>query len=260
MTSKLPLLVFTDLDGTLLDHNTYDWTPALSALAAVKQIGGGVILASSKTAAEMVGLRREMGLNDWPAIVENGAGMLVTEDAPETDYARIRACLDSLPTDLRSQFTGFGDLSETELVTSTGLTRQTAGWAKERRYSEPGLWRGSDAGRAEFERALLQYGITARAGGRFLTLSFGHLKSDRMIAIKDQYQPAVTIALGDAPNDIEMLEVADFGVIIANPDHTPLPPLQGEAEGRITRTKEPGPTGWNTAVHALLTQLELNKD
>lgn len=27
-----PLLVFTDLDGTLLDHESYDWSPARPAL------------------------------------------------------------------------------------------------------------------------------------------------------------------------------------------------------------------------------------
>ena len=65
------------------------------------------------------------------------------------------------------------------------------------------------------------------------------------------------VALGDAPNDITMLEAADYGIIIANPHRAPLPPLNGEDEGRISRTLDAGPLGWNTAVCALLDTLEL---
>lgn len=263
MAVDVPLLVFTDLDGTLLDHNTYDWTPARPALAAIKELGGGVILASSKTSAEMTRLRRDMALDDWPAIVENGAGLLAVQASEiemTADYTRIRACLDALPKDLRSLFTGFGDLSDVDVAAATGLSREGAHSAKQRDFSEPGVWQGSDTERAAFEAALLQHGITAREGGRFLTLSFGRKKSDQMTSIKEHYQPAVTIALGDAPNDIEMLEAADFGVIVANADHASLPTLKGEVEGRITRTTAPGPVGWNQAVQALIARRELNKD
>ena len=64
----------------------------------------------------------------------------------------------------------------------------------------------------------------------------------------------MTLALGDAPNDIEMIEAADFGVIVANPAHEPLAELQGEALGRIRRTRAIGPAGWNEAVLAILTE------
>jgi ribonucleotide monophosphatase NagD (HAD superfamily) len=45
-------LVFTDLDGTLLDHDTYDWTPARDALDRLTRAGIPVVFTSSKTAAE----------------------------------------------------------------------------------------------------------------------------------------------------------------------------------------------------------------
>jgi mannosyl-3-phosphoglycerate phosphatase len=102
--------------------------------------------------------------------------------------------------------------------------------------------------------------VTARQGGRFLTLSFGGSKADRMAEVIAHYRPARTIALGDAPNDIEMLEAADIGVIVGNPHHSPLPSLQGEDTGRIIRTDRPGPVGWNRAVLALLDRLGLQKE
>ena len=67
-----PLIVFTDLDGTLLDHETYSLEPARPALDRLASEGIPLILASSKTAAEIDRLRAEIGCADFPAIVENG--------------------------------------------------------------------------------------------------------------------------------------------------------------------------------------------
>ncbi|MEM7522055.1 MAG: mannosyl-3-phosphoglycerate phosphatase, partial [Pseudomonadota bacterium] len=44
MSSTAPLCVFTDLDGTLLDHETYHWTAAAPALAALAAVNAPVIL------------------------------------------------------------------------------------------------------------------------------------------------------------------------------------------------------------------------
>ena len=46
-------VVFSDLDGTLLDHSTYSWKAAAPALAALRDRGIPLILASSKTSAEI---------------------------------------------------------------------------------------------------------------------------------------------------------------------------------------------------------------
>ena len=55
----------------------------------------------------------------------------------------------------------------------------------------------------------------------------------------------IAVALGDAPNDIAMLEQADFGIIMPNPAHAGLPALAGEAQGRIMRAQTAGPAGWS---------------
>lgn len=49
----MTLLIFTDLDGTLLDHESYDFTPARPMLARLAAMRAPVVLASSKTAAEI---------------------------------------------------------------------------------------------------------------------------------------------------------------------------------------------------------------
>ncbi|UOA25693.1 Mannosyl-3-phosphoglycerate phosphatase [Pseudosulfitobacter sp. DSM 107133] len=260
MPQPLPLLVFSDLDGTLISHDTYRWDAARPALTRLRNLGAGVVLASSKTAPEIIGLRSDMGLTDWPAIVENGAGVLAacaTGTPPDTDYRRLRDMLGQLPEDLRAPFQGFGDLSTEGVADITGLPSPDAQNARKRAFSEPGLWHGTDAQRAAFLAALGQHGISAREGGRFLTLSFGQTKADRMAEITATFRPQVTLALGDAPNDIEMLQTADYGVIVANPHRTPLPPLETEATGRIQRSTLIGPQGWNRAVLDFIDQLNI---
>ena len=58
-----PLLIFTDLDGTLLDIHTYDWQPAAAWLERLQDKQVPVILCSSKTAAEMLDIQQELGLS-----------------------------------------------------------------------------------------------------------------------------------------------------------------------------------------------------
>ncbi|MEM9854292.1 MAG: HAD-IIB family hydrolase [Pseudomonadota bacterium] len=255
MDARPRLVVFTDLDGTLLDHETYRYDPALEALEALRAFGGALVLASSKTAAEIAPLRKALGAQAWPAITENGAGLLAPfEDAlaEGATYSGLRQALDALPAALRQAFSGFGDLSVDELSSVTGLSHEAARLAQMRSFSEPGIWRGNPGDLDTFVTKLAEKGITAQQGGRFLTLSYGGTKADRVKEITAAYAADRTLALGDAPNDIGMLEAADIGIIVKNPHGKALGPLKGEAQGTIIRTAAPGPDGWNEAVLAQL--------
>lgn len=246
----MTLLIFTDLDGTLLDHESYDFTPARPILARLAAMRAPVVLASSKTAAEIAEWQQRLGLTGTPAIVENGAALFdgtFDDDA----YQRLRAAL----AEIGAPFRGFGDMSADEVAEVTGLSPAEAALAKRRGHSEPGLWQGSEAALQGFLAALAARGITARRGGRFLTLGFGGTKAGRMAELIARFRPSHTVALGDAPNDIEMLTQADFGVIVANPHGPGLPPLPGEAEGRVIRTTAPGPQGWAEGMETLLSRI-----
>jgi mannosyl-3-phosphoglycerate phosphatase len=250
-------IVFSDLDGTLLDHDSYSFDAARPALDALADRGIPLILATSKTAAEVSVLHGALRLDALPAIVENGAGIYRPGTMTDTDgaYLALRAALDRLPPDLRAPFVGFGDMSAQTVADITGLTPEAAMLARQRQHSEPGLWRGSDDTRAAFVAALAQMGIAARSGGRFLTLSHGRTKADGLRQIMAECGATHSVALGDAPNDVEMLMAADVGVIVRN-DHGPgIPPLNGEAEGRIRRTTLPGPAGWCEAVLSILNEV-----
>ena len=248
------LLIFSDLDGTLLDHASYEYRPALPMLSRLRRMGAVVVLASSKTEAEIADWQEVLGLSDWPAIVENGAS--VGEGRfDDRDYRRIRAVLARL----NAPFRGFGDMGVAEVARVTGLAPESAAKACRRAHSEPGLWLGTDEALPGFLDALAREGIHARRGGRFLTLSFGGTKAGQMAALTARYAPEVTVALGDAPNDAEMLEAADYGIVVRNSHGPGLPPLKGENDGRILRTGAEGPAGWVEGMEALLARLGIGE-
>ena len=249
------LIVFSDLDGTLLDHETYSHAAAAESLARLREHKAPLILASSKTAAEIAPLRDELGFSRCEAIVENGAGILEPHDSGDGAseiHGRLLSAIAGLPPELADHFRGFSDWSDEDVSERTGLSTEQAARARQRQFSEPGLWSGTDEARDAFLAGLGMYGVRGRSGGRFLTLSLGRTKADATRELAREMGATRTIALGDAPNDIEMLQTADIGVVVRN-DHGPgLPLLEGEDAGRILRTDLPGPAGWAAAVLSLL--------
>lgn len=259
MKARPTVLVFSDLDGTLLDHTSYSWQAAAPALSVLRAEKCGLILASSKTAAEIEKLRSDIGFADWPSIVENGGGVFEPGESGADDspiYRILRTRLSNLPIG----FVGFGDMAISEVCDRTGLSEQEARQAKMRRFSEPGVWTGSDDAFHDFTSAATAAGLLVQRGGRFHSVSFGGTKADRMDDLIARFSPDLTIALGDAPNDTQMLERADYGVIVANHHTSQLPRLQGEETGRIRRTLREGPEGWSDAVFEILDEISMVRD
>ena len=68
-------VIFTDMDGTLLDHHTYSFAAAQPTLDALAARGIPVIPNTSKTFAEMTELRQKIGLNG-PFVVETAQRLI----------------------------------------------------------------------------------------------------------------------------------------------------------------------------------------
>jgi mannosyl-3-phosphoglycerate phosphatase len=83
------LIVFTDLDGSLLDGTTYSYKAAIPALTALREQGIPLVLASSKTRAEMEPIRERLDLHN-PFIVENGGAVFVPHGFFEFPLERMR--------------------------------------------------------------------------------------------------------------------------------------------------------------------------
>ncbi len=270
---RLLPVVFSDLDGTLLDHETYSFDAARPALEALKSRGIPLILASSKTRAEMRDLAPQVGAAGL--IFENGGGVewpnnlepTISDTAQSPDYADIRALLDELSDYLRATVDGFGDMADEEVARATGLPLEGARLARQREHSEPFTFSGSPTQLSEIEKAVAMNGWQLVRGGRFNTITGSNTKATRLQQIASAYaasQPAgtqvYTIALGDAPNDAAMIGAADRGFIIANPHGTPMPELAGEEAGRVSRSILAGPAGWSESVAQALQEIDTLTD
>ena len=264
MTARL--LVFTDLDGTLMEHESYSVEPAVAALAELAERAIPLILVTSKTSAEIVAIKEALGL-DGPYICENGAALYLEEDA-----AAARRCVEFgkrleqwLPAvhDLRARhgwrFHGFSDWNDQQVSDLTGLAIEQAALARQRHYSEPLLWRDSQRALADFQAAIQEMDLQLLEGGRFLSLQGLYDKSGAVQffvsrqASHREHGAITTVALGDSPNDTAMLEQADIAVIIksAKSDR-----IQLQQPGRVIRTLLPGPAGWQEAMDEILKTLD----
>lgn len=258
------ILVFTDLDGSLMEHESYSIELARPALAALSRRHALVIMNSSKTAAEMRAIQSDLKLQA-PFVCENGAALHLRAAAEAgrpgiIEFGRARddwlTEVHALRTRLNLEFAGFADWSVGEISELTGLAPMQAEQARQREYSEPILWRGSTQQKAHFEQELARLELILLEGGRFHSIQGRHGKHDAMRWLKAQRgngRPVLTVALGDSPNDLDMLQGADIAVIIKSAKSERIE-LSGPA--RIIRTQRPGPAGWHDAIMDILSASE----
>ncbi len=149
----LKRIIFTDLDGTLLDPITYSYEKSLTALNQVKQKGIPIIFCSSKTRAEQEVYRRELEILH-PFIVENGGAIFIprgyfpfsfgyhkiVDDLLVIElgipYNEVGKLLGKIKEEGRFHFRGFGDMSAEEVAKESGLDIESAKLAKQREYGE----------------------------------------------------------------------------------------------------------------------------
>ena len=281
-------MVFTDLDGSLLDHHSYTFAPALPAITELAKQCIPLVLCSSKTRAEMEQIRTTLGNSD-PFIVENGAAIFVPQAwldgafsafvaasehptvkrndiALEDGYlvrassdrrARWLAVLDVLQAEYGDEFDSFCRMGVEGIVALTGLSDEEAALANQREFSEPVYWHGSDARRDAFVGELQSRGATVAQGGRFLGVTGACDKGKALQWLADATAACLgcehidTLAIGDSGNDVPMLEVADTALVIRSPVHE-FPPLARGLGVGVMHSDKPGPDGWNDGVMSWL--------
>lgn len=257
---KNNFLVFTDLDGTLLDHNNYSHTAAQEALDRLATLDIPVILNSSKTPDELDYIARDLHIT-FPRIAENGSVISYPETGEQqvfgTTYATICEVLNKLRVEHGYCFEGFHDWPTERISDLTGLSLEAAARAGKRFASEPLLWNDDEALLANFREHLSIAKLSLKRGGRFWHVMGNADKVDAMLHLKRDYEERsekkLVIALGDGPNDRDMLAEADIAVIINNPQGAAVA-LPENTKQRQIYTDLAGPEGWNVAINTLLNE------
>lgn len=283
----LKLIIFTDLDGSLLDHYSYSHRAAENCLEKLEHLGIPVIFNTSKTFAELVELRERID-NAHPFIGENGAAVYLPKEGfmrrPEDtsdmgDYWVKEFCpprdhwqklIRQVSADFVGEFKTFGQYDFTDIMQWTGLSEHQAKLAMQRQYGEPIHWFGTEERGEAFKKKLARNGATVLQGGRFIHISGDSDKGQAMNWLSALYgkqkgpdNQTLTLAIGDGPNDVAMLDAADYALVIKSPVK-PWPNLlrsytsTAENDDSLIYSEAFGPEGWAEGVEKILTTLNIN--
>jgi mannosyl-3-phosphoglycerate phosphatase len=260
-------LIFSDLDGTLLDAETYSPEDAQAALHALHELRIPLILCSSKTRAEMEFWRKKLD-NQHPFIVENGAALFIPQNyfplQPQrakqrdgydviefgTRYSDLVVALRTASKVSGCEVLGFHDMTVAEISRRTLLPVRQAELAKNREYDEAFEIVGATADR--LLRAIESLGKHWTRGGRFYHITGDN---DKAVAVRhltslyaSAYGSVITVGAGDGMNDAGFLNAVDHAIVIRSPFASTL----AGAVPRSTITRSAGPHGWNEALLDLL--------
>lgn len=272
LLKNIRVIFFTDLDGTLLDSR-YSFDRALPALSLIREKNIPLVLCSSKTRSEIEHWRKKLN-NRHPFISENGGGLFMPKHyfkdyepgfriLSEGNYYVIK--LGALYIKLRETLAelknegfkvkGFGDMNIREVMKLTGLKYADAKRAKEREFDEPFVIQGNSRKITYLKRRIRNKGFNYTEGELFHIM--GDSDKGRAVGIlktfySKKYHDIVTAALGDSPNDIEMLRNVDYPVIVRKENGLYDRRLK---INNIIKADGIGPEGWKKAVVEILDRL-----
>jgi mannosyl-3-phosphoglycerate phosphatase len=262
-------VIFTDLDGTMLDPIDYSYAEVEPIVARLLKKGIPIIFCSSKTRAEQEVYRRTLGIRD-PFIVEDGGAIYINQgyfpfpfkyDKTTGDYHVIE--LGMSYEQVRSQIReinernglgiwGFGDMSAAEVADMTGLNIESARLAKKREYEETLNLDSESPEMGQVLRKIEQAGLSWSRGSRFYDVSAG---SDKGKAVKivtallrRKLGRIKTIGIGDSLNDAAMLAAVDLPFLVQKPGDR----WEEMKIKNLNRVSGVGPRGWVLAVKTAL--------
>jgi mannosyl-3-phosphoglycerate phosphatase len=263
---SVKLVIFTDLDGTLLDDN-YSFEDARPGLKLLKEHKIPLIFCSAKTKAEQEVIREKMGIND-PFIVENGSAIYIPKNHFRKSYGRAVGDYNVVVLGIESEkiieeikklrekyyIMNYYFMSDEEVSEVTGLSLEDARRAKMREFGETIV-------KAD-ERALdeLKKKFEVVSGGRFIQVyGKGADKGEAVRILTEMYRKEygniVTIGIGNAQNDLPMLKAVQKPAIVKNSDGT-WANLEIESLHRAERI---GPAGWVDVVKKYVSEYILSQ-
>ncbi len=268
-------VIYTDLDGTLLDHETYSARKAEPLLKHLCQSGIPIVPCTSKTVPEILEIRSELGL-DGAFVAENGASLHVPLSWPlrcpmgakvvgtywvwqfGIPRQAIEDAFEAMNLTRSFCFKRLTEMTAAEVADVTKLDEEDAERARQRAHSETVVWGDSSEHLAEFISLLTSAGFCVSRGGRFVHVMGPNDKAHAMNWLqawirKEWHGRPVSIAAGDAPNDREMLESADYALLMT-PAHSPI--LKLNRTERLLISDGPGPGAWSAGIRYLLKQID----
>ncbi len=262
------IVIFTDLDGTLLDHDTYSCEVVMPLVASLSKAGIAIVFCSSKTLAEQEVYRKKLGIAS-PFIVEDGGAIFISKGyfpfshkyhrvtggyqviELGISYREIRRILREIREKNNLAIYGFGDMDAAQIAELTGLDMAQARLAKKREYEETLNLTGSEQEIRLTLSKIEESGLKWSRGGRFYSVSGGSNKGKAtrlLIGLFNQKLGRIkTIGVGDSLNDMPMLAEVDVPVLVQKPGGY----WEDIELANLCRIDGVGPQGWVKAIEEL---------
>ena len=262
MIKNSRIWIVTDVDGTLMDHS-YDLTPAKETIIKLKELEIPVILCTSKTASEVKVIQKDLGLND-PYIVENGAAIYSNSDTEGSweiilgeSYQKLEYILKKLSYDIDFQLIPLNDLSDSEANSLTGLSGNSLNLMRDRHWSMPFL-NPPDHLEEDLKQFCKKYEVVIFRGNRMSHLLSKNSSKGKAIKKLKEFSKNSNlkiIGLGDSPNDLPLLQEADYRIVISSINGPNKKLLEDLNDLNYVISEEPHGVGWQKEVKNILRNL-----
>ncbi len=268
-------LIFTALEGALVDPQTDSFSGAEEALSELERRKIAFVLLTARTREEIDPIRRKMGHNH-PFVTENGGGIFFPDGyfslripgcvrtarylsiAQGRPYAEVCEALDDIAEECAVGVAGFHHMSLREIADNAGLRPRSAELARAREFDEPFYFTSADdKAIARFVEAARARGFDTRRGQTFWHLSARCDAARAVRTLAHLFREATHIKLrlvgiGGGEQDLPWLRAVDHAVLLPDSREAAKPSEHPQETPDRIRTiamgDAPGAIGWNKAI------------
>ena len=275
LIKNMTLLIFTDIDGTFINNDTFDEGLNTKTISELAKAQHSVVFNTSKTFEEVDYFQKKIKTS-LSFICETGGGIYIANDNLKTtessraayqilyESRKITEYKDQIQSEIYKNFgddlTFFDDLSVEEQSSLSGLSGHDLALASRRDFSILIKWKSTKSKYNEFKLFLKKFKLNLITGGRFSHICSEHDKGKAAKLFIDQTKNLfktsniVTVAIGDSKNDFEMLNVVDFPCIVKSPNNHL---LQDSLDSKnITFSDHEAPNGWVECIEKVITKIK----
>ena len=264
MNKKFSIIIFTDLDGSLLDRDSFKFDQIKNYLKNLIDDGIIIIPNTSKTEKETKEFINELG-SEVPFISENGSSIhglnLINTNFPNKivlsrdKQELIKIFNSKIPKELQDKCKFVSNMNSKQQSDIFGLKDNKLKNALDRKYTIPFLFEGNKIEKNRLFKILRSSSLTMQEGGRVINLgdNTNKLKSmNQVIKIYKKLENKIkVIAVGDNFNDLDMLRNCDLPCLVFNDQFKQ---DQIYIDNLIVSDK-PSPEGWADVIKSALVKI-----
>lgn len=265
MRKKKNIIIFTDLDGSLLNHTSFKFDEIKNYLRDCLKKGIKIIPNSSKTALEIQDFINDLNYK-VPFISENGSTIqnlniynsnLSGEIKLAKNIDEIQSIIDkNFSNSLLSNCNFLNDMETNDQSKILGLTNNKLKMALNRKHTVLLDFKGSEIEKENLKLFCRELDLSLNEGGRVISIGDQVNKALAMKKVLDllsnfkEFENVYTIGVGDSPNDLEMLNNVEFPCLVKNKNNKNL--IINE---NYTISSVEAPLGWLEVVKIALEKI-----